>query len=121
MKKITLTLIISLFSLSSLAMDLTFKPGIAGGFRSGKESLNDNPVAYAGVKFHLLSHEIDGGFKSLNFLGAGLNYQSDNKFSFSVSPISVSTFTGMTIGLDLFIKEKDVKGGNVGLFIGYTF
>lgn len=109
-----------LFSFCATAMELTFTPNLSLGFRGGKESLNDNAVGYVGAKGFLLKHELSG-FKQLNILGPGLNFQTDGKFSLSVSPFAISSLSGMTIGVDVFVKEEDVKGGNVGLFLGCSF
>lgn len=119
MKKLLLV-VISLLSFSVSSMELAIEPHIAAGIRGGDESLNDGVAGYVSGKLSFIKQEVDN-FNELNFMALGVNYQSDGKFALAVSPLSFSSLSGLTIGVDYILKEDDVKGGNYGLFIGMKF
>ena len=54
-------------------------------------------------------------------MSLGLNYQDDQKWSASITPISISSLTGMTFGLDYIPKAKNVDGDVFGVFIAIKF
>lgn len=110
-----------LFSFSSLAMEPDFHPLVALGHRFGEEDLNDNNEFYASFKVTLLGQKLNSTFNELNFLTPGINLQGDGKLALSLSPISITMLNSLTFGLDLFLKEDNVNGGNWGVFIGIRF
>lgn len=117
MKKFFITIALMLSSLTCLAMDLEFKPILAVGNRFGSGDINNKGAFYATAKMTTLKVEV-ADFKTINFLSLGLNYQDDKKWATSISPISISSLSGITIGVDYIPKTKDVNGGVIGAFIG---
>lgn len=104
-------------STNAFSMDLEFKPIVAVGNRFGSGDINNKGAFYATAKMTTLKVEVDD-FKTINFLSLGLNYQDDRKWATSISPISISSLSGITIGVDYIPKTKDVNGGTIGAFIG---
>lgn len=122
MKNILLILL-TLFSLQGLAaeLQLEIKPILAGGLRFGKEDINDESALYVSGKITTMKLYLPSNYVDLNFLSPGLNYQSDGNLALAISPISVTSQAGLTIGLDLIMEDKDVDGGAAGVFLGYRF
>ena len=118
--KIIISLILCLFISQSFAMEMTLNPQLGIGFRGGKDKVSDGSVGYATAKVAFFEHEVKD-FNQLNFLSLGLNYQTDGEWAASVSPISFSTLSGATVGVDYILEEDGVKGGKVGVFFGITF
>jgi hypothetical protein len=120
MKKSLLIVSFILMSSNILAFDSEAMPIVSLGHRFGANNLNDPSATYGSLKLNLLKSDL-ADFRTLNMLSLGVNYQDDKKWAFSVSPLSVSSMSGLTIGLDVVFKEKNVKGGFVGFSIGYKF
>lgn len=119
MKKFLMIILMAL-STSAFAIDTEAMPIVSVGHRFGDGNLNNTGATYASLKLNLLKHDL-ADFRTLNLMSLGVSYQDDKKWALSVSPISVSSMTGLTFGVDLMLKEKDVKGGTFGLSIGYKF
>lgn len=116
----TLILLLSLLTLNiSYGFEMVVNPQLGLGFRGGSEGVNNGSVGYATAKVALFEHEVKD-FNQLNFASLGLNYQSDGKWAASFSPISFSTLSGATVGIDYIHEEDDVKGGKIGVFFGVT-
>jgi hypothetical protein len=113
-------LLLLLVSFNLFAIETVVQPMLVAGFRPGDTTTSNGSAGYVGGKVSFLKHETKD-FNQINLMALGLNYQTDGKFSVSVSPISFTTLGGATIGLDLIKKESDAKGGAVGFFVGMTF
>ena len=119
MKKLILLLTVLCIN-TSFAFEAVVNPQLAVGFRGGEDGVSDGSVGYATAKVAFFEHEVKD-FNQLNFFSLGLNYQTDGEFAASFSPISFSTLSGATVGVDYIHEEDGVKGGKVGVFFGVTF
>lgn len=113
-------IMVATYAFKADALEFEPNPMLAAGHRFGDQSLNGNGAFYVSAKMTTLAHEIDD-FKTLNFMSLGLNYQSDRKWAASISPISISSLSGMTFGLDYIPKTKNVNGDVIGAFIAIKF
>lgn len=118
--KMILVLVSLMVSISSIAIETEIQPIVSFGKRFGEGNTNNQGATYASFKMNLFKSDL-ANFRTLNMMSLGLNYQDDKKWALSISPVSVSSMTGLTFGVDLMKTETDVKGGTVGLFIGYKF
>lgn len=120
MKNILLLMALTLiatYAFKSDAMELEAKPILSLGHRFGDQELNGDGAFYVSAKMTTLTHEI-ADFKTLNFMALGINYQDDRKWAASISPISISTLSGLTVGVDYIPKTKNVDGDILGIFLG---
>lgn len=120
--KFLLAILLSLSVGVATASEFEFdpKPMVVVGHRFGNSELNGNGAFYVSAKMNLFQKEVKD-FKTLNFMSLGLNYQDDKKWAMSVSPISISSLSGMTFGVDYIPKTKEVNGDVFGVFIGIKF
>jgi hypothetical protein len=118
--KTIFTLIFLTIETNVLALDTEVMPILAVGHRMGNGNINNKGATYASAKLNLVKSDL-ADFRTLNLMSLGVNYQDDKKWVLSVSPISVTSMTGLTVGVDLMMTEKNVNGGTVGLFLAYKF
>lgn len=120
MKFITVFLLSLVFISSSHSFELEANPMVSIGHRFGNEDLNGKSAMYVSLKFTTLNKELSRSRK-LHLGAVGLNYQDDKKWAYSISPISVSSDSGLTFGVDYIPTSNNVNGGKFGAFIGFTF
>jgi hypothetical protein len=102
------------------AVDIDVSPLVAAGHRFGNDDLNGDGAFYGSFKLTTMSMEV-GDFKQINFLSLGINYQDDKKWAASISPLSLTSLSGMTLGFDYIPKTNNVNGDILGVWIGYKF
>jgi len=102
------------------ALELDVTPMVAAGHRFGNDDLNGDGAFFGSFKLTTMSVEV-GDFKHVNFMALGVNYQDDKKWAASVSPISLTSLSGMTIGFDYIPKTNNVNGDTLGIWFGYKF
>ena len=102
------------------AVELDVTPMVTAGHRFGSDDLNGDGAFYGSFKLTTLSVEV-GDFKQVNFMALGINYQDDKKWAASVSPLSLTSLSGLTIGFDYIPKTNNVNGDVLGVWIGYKF
>lgn len=118
MKIILMLALLTVTTLANAKVELN--PLVAVGHRFGNSELNGDSAFYVSAKMTTFVFEVET-FKYINLLSPGINFQDDGKWALSVSPISISSMSGLTFGLDYIPKTKNVKGSEYGLFVALKF
>lgn len=122
MKKIILILSLLISSYAS-AVEIDVHPVAAVGYRFGRYQFFDGwgPGAfYMSGRVTTIGHQLCPDAYA-NFLSPSISYQTDGKFGYGFSPVSITTPEGITASFDIIFARKDVNGDIVGISVGLKF
>ncbi len=93
-------------------------PVVSIGARFGQKDINENSAFVGGVKLEFLSI---GDDYQVSFLSPGIHFQSDSTLAPLISPISITTRTGINFGIDVYPINSNQYGGILGFSFGFKF
>lgn len=120
--KTLMVLLSMLLAPSASALELDVHVLGAAGYRMGRyEFMKIQPGAfYLSGKLTTMGHAMYP-WAYANFFSPSINYQTDGRFAYGFSPVSITAENGVTAGLDIIFVRKGVRGGNAGVFVGLKF